>query len=88
LQSRRLRFCACAGRPAVAQTTNVHSQSFARGNMSIGKLVMKICYAGPDGFPRRLASGVLVAAASILFCGSAFAQGAIKTKFDAWEYRL
>ncbi len=55
--------------------------------MSIGKLVMKICYAGPDGFPRRLASGVLVAAASILFCGSAFAQGAIKTKFDAWEYR-
>ncbi len=48
---------------------------------------MKFYAADPDGFLKTLAAGVFVAILSSSFNGAAWGQGAVRTKFDAWELR-
>jgi invasion protein IalB len=48
---------------------------------------MKLCATDSDNFLKTLASGIFVAILFSSFAGAAWGQAAIKTKFEAWEFR-
>src|ERR1019366_8946459 len=100
---RLTRLCSAKGKPASAgidsahrggprcgwghQTMPIHALCSSRANTPTGKPVMKVYTAGSDSSLKTLAAGIFAAILFSSFAGAAWGQGAIKTKFEAWEFR-